>query len=123
MNGLTLAYIGDAYYELVIREHLVKQGLGKGNDLHQKAIRFTSASGQAQAMERLMDGLSDAEQDIFKRGRNAHSTHKPKNADLSTYHRASGFECLLGYLYLEHQDARLKELIQKSIAIIEETLE
>ncbi|MDD4355121.1 MAG: ribonuclease III domain-containing protein [Candidatus Izemoplasmatales bacterium] len=119
-NGLSLAYLGDAVYELRIREHLMEKGFGKVADLHRMAIRFTSASGQAMAIEGVMACLSDEELAVFKRGRNAPSTHKPKNIDLATYHQATGFESVLGYLYLERRQERLEELIGKSIVIIEE---
>lgn len=120
-NGLSLAYIGDAYYELRIRMHLLTSGLTKVNDLHKEAIKFTSAKGQTLAMEALHDfDLTEDEEKIFKRGRNAESTHKPKNTDLATYHKATGFEALLGYLYLDGQSDRLEEIINKCIKTIEE---
>lgn len=119
-NGLTLAYLGDAVYELMIRDHLMKKGFGKVADLHQLAIRYTSATGQAIAIEGLMPSLSEEEVAIFKRGRNAKATHLPKNSDRSTYHTATGFESVLGYLYLENRQERLTELVGKSIALIEE---
>jgi ribonuclease-3 family protein len=122
-NGLTLAYLGDAIWEIKVREHLMETGLTKVNDLHRLAIKFTSANGEANIIDRLVsECLSDAEIEIYKRGRNAESTHKPKNADLGTYHRATGFEALIGYLYLEKTFARMDEIVTISIHIIEETL-
>ncbi len=120
-NGLSLAYIGDAYYELRIRMHLLAKGLTKVNDLHKQAITYTSAKGQTLAMEALLDfDLTEEEEKIFKRGRNAESTRKPKNTDLATYHKATGFEALLGYLYLEGKSDRLEEIFNKCIKTIEE---
>ncbi len=120
-SGLTLAYLGDAYYEFAIRDYLIQKGYTKVNELHQYAIKFTSATGQAKIIQKLLESeLSESETDTFKRGRNANSTHKPKNAELTIYRAATGFECLIGHLYLDGQVERLNELIQKSIEIIEE---
>lgn len=120
-NGLALAYLGDALYELEVRKYLLTKKLTKVNDLHQQAIRYTSATGQAKVMEKLLDGeLSEIEIEQFKRGRNAVANRKPKNTNLATYHQSTGFEALLGYLYLENRTDRLAEVIQKSIQIIEE---
>ncbi|MDD3865609.1 MAG: ribonuclease III domain-containing protein [Candidatus Izemoplasmatales bacterium] len=122
-NGLTLAYLGDAIWEAKIREYLMKSGLTKVNDLHRKAIKFTSAIGEATAVDRLIsECFSETEIDIFKRGRNAESTHKPKSVDLGTYHKSTGFEAVIGYLYLENATSRLEEIMMISIHIIEETL-
>jgi len=122
-NGATLAYVGDAVLELKIREHLLAKGLTKVKDLHQAAIRYTAATGQAKAAEKLLAGfLTEAESDVFKRGRNAESSHKPKNADLATYHQATGLEALIGFLYLEGKHERLEALLLATIAAIEELL-
>lgn len=118
-NGLTLAYIGDAVYELRIREYLLKTGLTKVNDLHQNAIQFTQASGQSlAALKMIEDFYTDKEIAIFKRGRNQSATHKPKNADIQTYNQSTGFESVIGYLYLEGSNERLNVLIDKAIEII-----
>jgi len=120
-NGLTLAYLGDAVWELHIRRYLIEKGWTKVNELHSAAICFTSASGEAKAVRFLLDSgwLSEQEQDVFKRGRNAEATHKPKNADLATYHLATGFESLIGHLFLEGLLERLSDLMNESIRIIE----
>jgi len=117
LNGLALAYLGDAYYELEVRKHLLASGITKVDDLHKEAIRFTSARGQSLAMDNL-EGLSDEEVVIYKRGRNAESTRKPKNTDLATYHNATGFEALIGYLYLSGSQERLDEIVRQSIDIV-----
>lgn len=120
-SGLTLAYLGDAYFELAVRAYLIQKGHTKVNDLHKLAIKFTAATGQAKIIQTLLDSdLSEIETDTYKRGRNATSTHKPKNADLTIYRSATGFECLIGHLYLDGQTERLKKLIERSIQIIEE---
>jgi len=123
LNGSALAYIGDAIYEVEIRKYLLTKNITKVNDLHQAAIRFTSAVGQCKVMESfLQSGLTETEIEYFKRGRNAESTRKARNTDLGTYHQATGFEALLGFLYLDNQAERLAEIIQRSIQLIEEPL-
>ncbi len=120
-NGLTLAYIGDAYYELRIREYLLEKKLTKVNDLHNAAIKFTSAVNQAKAAIALLERFYNEEEVlIFKRGRNQNSSHKPKNADVQTYNKATGFESVIGYLYLQHNQDRLDQLINMTIQILEE---
>jgi ribonuclease-3 family protein len=122
-NGLTLAYLGDAIWEIKIREYLMEKGITKVDTLHKTAIKYTSALGEAKAADKLLDGvLSEAETDIYKRGRNAESTHKPKSVDLGTYHKSTAFEALIGHLYLEKQMDRLNEIFDLSISFIEETL-
>lgn len=121
LSGLTLAYLGDAYYELEIRRYLINKGLTNVNELHQKAIIYTSAVGQSKAIEALQTGfLSEDEINVYKRGRNATSTHKPKNAELSTYRFATGFEALIGFLVQEKEFDRANKIIERSIQIIEE---
>lgn len=123
-NGLTLAYLGDAVWELKIREYLMGKGLTKVNDLHKTAIRYTSALGEAKAVQHLLTAFyTDPELDIFKRGRNAESTHKPKSVDLGTYHQSTGFEAVIGNLYLENQIQRLDDLVSESIRLIEQIAE
>ncbi len=120
LNGQALAYIGDAVFELQIREYLLGNQLTKVNDLHKEAIKYTSAVSQAKMIDYILASLSEEETDIYKRGRNAKETHKPKNASLNEYRKATGFESLLGYLYLNKNDSRLMEIIKKSIDYINE---
>ena len=119
MNGLTLAYIGDAYYELSIRKHLINLKLTHVNDLHQRAITYTSGQAQASIVTYLIEEqlISTDEIEIFKRGRNASGPGR-KNIDAKTYHLATGFEALIGYQYIHNMD-RADELIKKSIDYIE----
>lgn len=119
MNGLTLAYIGDAYYELSIRMYLINQKMTNVNDLHKKAIRFTSGKAQAIIINHLMDEniISEQEIETFKRGRN-NSGPGRKNIDAQTYHYATGFEALIGLLYLNNK-TRADELIKIGIDYIE----
>ena len=119
MNGLTLAYIGDAYYELKVRMYLIDKKLTHVNDLHKQAIRFTSGTAQAKIMEFFIESslISEDEVDLFKRGRNASGPGR-KNIDAKTYHLATGFESLIGFLYM-NQKERADELIVLGINYIE----
>jgi len=110
-NGVTLAYIGDAVYELYIRETLIKNGLTKVDSLHQEAIKYTSANGQKAALDVIYESLTEGEISIFKRGRNASSMRKARNADLSVYKQATGFEALIGYLHITQNFERLHEIM------------
>jgi len=112
LNGLTLAYLGDAIYELYIREMLLEKGYTKVDKLHKEAILYTSAKGQKIALDKIYNHLSESEISVFKRGRNANTDRKPRNTDLATYKRATGFEALLGYLHLNNELVRLEELLK-----------
>ena len=116
-NGVTLAYIGDAYYELLIREALLKRGLVKVENLHNTAVLYTSAEGQKKELDRIYDCLSDEEIQYFKRGRNQNTNRKARNADLATYKQATGFESLFGHLYLTEQFTRINELLDLILSV------
>ena len=109
-NGLTLAYIGDASFELLVREYLLKKGLTKVDNLHKGAIKYTSAEGQEKAFNIIESSLTEEEITIFKRGRNSKSDRKARNASLASYKKATGFESLMGYLHLENDFNRINEL-------------
>lgn len=100
MNNLVLAYLGDAVYELYIRNYLINKGICKVKELQQASINYVSASSQRRIVEKLMDLniLTEEEIDVFNRGRNA-SSHRSKTTDIITYKKATGFECVIGYLY------------------------
>lgn len=119
MNGLALAYLGDAYYELEIRKHLINKGYTNVNILHNKAVKYTSSNAQYLIINTLIDEkiITEEEIKIFKRGRNQSSSGR-KNIDPKIYTHATGFESLIGYLYLNNKK-RLDEIILKSINIIE----
>lgn len=115
-NGLTLAYLGDAIYELFVRRHLLNQGLTKVHDLHQQAILYTNSVSQAKAALKMVeDYYTEKEVSIFKRGRNQSASHKPKNTDVQTYNRSTGFEAVLGYLYLDGQKDRMNDVMTYTI--------
>lgn len=114
-SPLTLAYIGDAIYELVIRTILVEKGNTQVNKLHQRASKLVKASAQSAIIEKLKPHLTEEEMGVFKRGRNAKSFTMAKNASMSDYRRATGFEALMGYFYLTEQWDRMLELIKIGI--------
>lgn len=114
-NVLTLAYLGDAVYELAIRTYLLEQGIVKVNELQKQAIPFVSAKGQASYLVKLLelDFLTEEEKDIVFRARNHKGSRHPKNTDIITYKYATGFEALIGYLYLEHKQERIEEIMKE----------
>lgn len=122
LNGLALAYMGDGIYEVFIRQHLLERGDTKPNQLHQKATGYVSAKAQATLIDRMLeeDFLSEEETTYFKRGRNAKSYSKAKNASAAEYAKSSGFEALMGYLYLTDQTDRLEEVVNWCIETVEE---
>jgi len=112
VSPLTLAYIGDSIYDLIIRTLIVKQGNAPVNKLHKKSSNLVKANSQMLMYEAIKDILSDSEQAIFKRGRNAKSYTSAKNASKSDYRVATGFEALLGYLYLDNKMDRVFYLVK-----------
>ena len=119
VNVKTLAYIGDVVYELYIREHVISNSHEQVNKLHKKTIKYVSAKAQARIVDAINNELTDAEKDIIRRGRNAEANTVPKNTDVITYKIATGFEALIGYLYLTKNNERLNYIITKSIEIVE----
>ncbi|MCL2676424.1 MAG: Mini-ribonuclease 3 [Streptococcaceae bacterium] len=121
LNGIALAYIGDAIYEVAIRQYLLEKGLTRPNDLQKNAVKYVSAKAQAFLISQMEEAhiLTDEEAIYFKRGRNAHSKTSAKNTDVVTYRISTGFEAVLGYLHLTEQAERLEELCQYSIEEIE----
>lgn len=111
-SPLTLAYIGDGIYDLVIRSIIVGKGNTKVANLHRETSRLVKAQAQAEMMEVLQPHLTEEEADIYRRGRNAKSPTMAKNATMSDYRKATGFEALMGYLYLQDEFERLVELVK-----------
>lgn len=114
-SPLTLAYIGDGIYELVIRTILVKKGNCPVNQLHRKASSLVKAGAQSSMMEIIEPMLTEEEYGVYKRGRNAKSPTMAKNATMADYRRATGFEALMGYLYLKEDFGRIVELVRAGI--------
>lgn len=114
-SPLTLAYLGDSVYEVVIRTILVKKGNCPVNQLHRKASGLVKAAAQSAMMEVIEPMLNEEEHSVYKRGRNAHSATMAKHATMADYRRATGFEALMGYLYLKEDYTRMLELIHAGI--------
>ncbi len=110
-SPLVLAYMGDAVYELYIRSLLVSGHNTQVNKLHKEATKYVKAKAQSEILEKIYPYLTEEEITVFKRGRNAHSYTSAKNADIVDYRRATGFEALMGYLYITGSMERLRELI------------
>ena len=112
-GSLELAYLGDALYDLYVREHLIAKG-GRVRAMHREAISLVCAHAQSQALLRIMDALTDAERDVVRRARNAHQT-PPKNADPGEYHHATALEALVGWLYVTGQRERMNDILQMAL--------
>ncbi|WP_035292598.1 Mini-ribonuclease 3 [Clostridium sp. KNHs214] len=112
LNPLVLAFIGDAVYEVFVRTYLVEKNKDmSAHKLHVKTISFVKANAQSNIMKQIMDSVTEEEMAIFKRGRNSKSATVPKNADVQDYRMATGFEALIGYLYLMKRKSRLNEMM------------
>lgn len=110
LSPLTLAFIGDTVFDLLIRSELVCQANRPVNDLHKMASKRVCAAAQAESIRKIMPLLTEDETAVFKRGRNAHTGGIPKNASSADYHYATGLESLFGWLYLKGEIERIKEL-------------
>ncbi len=115
MSPLTWAYVGDAVYELYVRVNLVNNTNMKPHKLHIESIKYVKAGAQAEILKKIEDELTDKEKEVVKRGRNAENHHLPKNATVQEYMYSTGFEALIGYLYLTKQDKRLEEILKECV--------
>jgi Uncharacterized protein conserved in bacteria len=124
LNGIALAYIGDAIYEVFVREYLLDKGLTKPAMLQKNATKFVSAKAQAKIISAMdeVDFLTEYELTYFKRGRNAHSKTTAKNTDVVTYRISTGFEAVVGILHLTQQKERLQEFWDFCLKTIEADL-
>lgn len=119
-SPLTLAYIGDGIYDLVIRSMMVAKGNAHVNDLHRRTSKLVKAHAQSELIGLLQPELTEEELAVYRRGRNAKSFTMAKNATVADYRRATGFEALMGYLYLEDQMDRMMELILTGLKKLKE---
>ena len=122
-SPLTLAFLGDAVYSLLVRNMLTVDSNKPTGKLHKESIKFVNAAFQAEMIKELLPSLTENETAVFKRGRNAHSGHSPKNQEAGDYRYATGLETLYGYLYLCGESDRIKEIFEMSTykTFIEET--
>jgi ribonuclease-3 family protein len=121
LNGIALAYIGDAVYETFVRDHLLRKGITKPGQLQKNAVRFVSAKAQAWLIEQMEaeNFLTEEELVYFKRGRNAHSKTTAKNTDVVTYRISTGFEAVFGFNHLVGNRDRVEALAAYCISKIE----
>ena len=114
-SPLTLAFLGDAVYELIIRTMVVTRANTNPNLLNKQSSNLVKAATQAEMMHLLVDHLTEEERAVYRRGRNAHSATKAKNATVTDYRTATGFEALMGYLYLQGKLTRIIDLVQMGL--------
>lgn len=114
-SPLVLAYLGDTVYEVYIRTLLVSEGNAPVHKLHRRSTDFVKAKAQSDIIHKIIDTLSDEEREIVRRGRNAKSGTIPKNADVTEYKYATGFESLIGYLYLKKDYIRLMQILKEAV--------
>ena len=114
-SPLALAYIGDGIFDLIIRSLVVGKGNTRASELHKRTSQVVKAKTQAEMIEAILPMLTEEEKDIYRRGRNAKSPTMAKNATMSDYRKATGFEALVGYLYLKDEMVRIVELIKVGI--------
>ena len=114
INPVTLAFVGDAVYSLYVRERLTLELGGKTSDLQRAAVKAVSAKGQSAFLDRVFPLFTEEEMDVFRRGKNAKKGTKSKSATSLEYNRSTGFEAVIGYLYLIGNTARMKELFALS---------
>ncbi len=115
LQPLVLAYIGDAIYEAYVRTMLVVNKKTNVNMLHKMSVKFVKAKAQSDTVKRIMDRLTAEEQDVVRRGRNAKSATVPKHAEVTDYRYSTGYEALVGYLYLTKQTGRLMDILRMSV--------
>ena len=121
LNPLVLAYVGDAYFHLYVRTRLLSYEQAKVQALHSFSAQMVSAVWQAKAYQKIEDKLTEEEKAIFRRGRNAKS-HAPRSSTVAEYHASTGFEALLGSLYLSEQNERLYEIAEMSFQVISQAM-
>lgn len=119
-SPLTLAYIGDGIYEIIVRTVIVDEANRQVNKIHKAASNLVKAETQAKMIHLIMDDLTEEEVKIYKRGRNAKAVTRAKNASMTDYRTATGFETLMGWLYLTKQSERMMKLIKKCLISIKE---
>lgn len=114
-SPLTLAFVGDGVYDLLVREHLVRQANRPVGELNKTKVAMVNCKSQAQFAKKLLPSLTEKEVAVYKRGRNAAPKSVAKNGTVAEYHSATGLECLFGYLYLNDEQQRISELFEMII--------
>ena len=121
-SPLTLAYIGDSIYDLIIKSLVVNEGNRQVQKLHKETSMRVQASAQSKMMRAIQEHLTEEEHAVFKRGRNAKSVSPAKNQSITDYRRATGFEALMGYLYLKKEWKRMLELVKIGLESMDECI-
>ena len=121
-SPLTLAYIGDSIYDLIIKSLVVNEGNRQVQKLHKETSMRVQASAQSKMMRAIQEHLTEEEHAVFKRGRNAKSVSPAKNQSITDYRRATGFEALMGYLYLKKEWKRMLELVKIGLEWMDECI-
>lgn len=119
VSNQTLAFIGDAVYNVYIRSYLASRSYIHTGVLHKQSVKYVSAKAQSRIMDNIIEHLTEDETNIYKRGRNSNVTTISKNVDVIEYKKATGFEALIGELYIQKKTARLEEIVSMSIKAIE----
>ncbi len=119
-SPLVLAYIGDCVFDLIIKTMVVGQGNRQVHKLHEETSRYVQASAQSFMMRSMQEHLTEEEHAVYRRGRNARSVSPAKNQSITDYRRATGFEALIGWLYLKHEYGRLTELVTIGLGSMED---
>lgn len=114
-SPLTLAYVGDAVYDLIVRTVVVERANRPANELHRITVRYVSANAQSKIVQALMEDLTEDEQAVYRRGKNSKPHTTAKNASVADYMKATGFEAVIGYLYLTDRMPRILELVKSGI--------
>ncbi len=118
LSPQTLAFMGDSVYDLLVREYIINEANRPVGELNKRKVKYVNCESQAVSAKYIMDILTDEEIAVYKRGRNALVKTAPKNLSLADYHSATGLEALFGYLYLNGENERIKELFSKCVEII-----
>jgi ribonuclease-3 family protein len=119
LSPVTLAFIGDAVFSLLSREHLLMSGVTRGGELHRRTVGYVRAGAQAAAAGQIEQTLSEDESEVFRRGRNASTAHVPKGTTMAVYHYATGLEALTGYLYLCGRHDRVREIFAQAARFLD----
>ena len=117
LPGASLAYLGDAVLEIMTRQYLLSTGVTNPGKLNRLALDYVKAVNQSAGVERILPLLTEAEEAVYKKGRNAHGISAPKSASVSEYRRATGLEALFAYLYLGGEQERMEELYRAAFVI------
>lgn len=118
LSPQTLAFMGDTVYDLLVRDYIIKEANRPVNELNKLKVKYVNCESQAKSADYIMDSLTEIELSVFKRGRNAFTKCTPKNSRVADYHIATGLEALYGYLYLNGENERIKELFSKCIEAV-----